>query len=99
MPRSEANSRRRTRSSSGRSVRTTFPQDVVGQALIVMADDVADTGNLRPGYLRVPCFQLRVEMAAGLGDDFDAALDEPAFALVGLESLQRDACHFAFRAR
>ena len=45
--------------------------------LVIMAQHVADAGNLRPRNFRVPRFQIVAEMAAGLGDDFNAALDQP----------------------
>jgi hypothetical protein len=34
-------------------------------------------------------------VTAGLGDDFNAALDQPALAPVGFEGVKSDARHFA----
>src|ERR1700746_374460 len=63
--------------------------------LVFMAQHVADAGNLRPRNFRVPGFELIAEMTARFRDDFNAALDQPAFALVRFKGLECHASHLA----
>ncbi len=71
------------------------PEHIVRNMLVIVAQHVADAGNLRPWNFRMPGFQLVAEMPAGLGNDLDAALDQPPLALVRLEGLERHAGHLA----
>src|ERR1700730_5166903 len=59
-----------------------MPQHIVRNVLVIMAQHVADPRDLRPRYFWMPGFQLVGQVTAGLGDDFNAALDEPALAPV-----------------
>jgi hypothetical protein len=77
------------RESGARVVTHDMPEHIVRDMLVFMAQHVADAGDLRPWNFRVPAFQFIAEMPAGFGDDFNAALDQPAFALVRFEGLQR----------
>ena len=56
--------------------------------LVFMAQHVADGGDLRPRNFRVPGLELVTQTPAGLGDDFNATLDEPALALVRFKGLK-----------
>lgn len=72
-----------------------MPKHVMCNMLVIVAEDVADTGHFWPRDLRVPLFEVRRKVAACLGNNFDAAFDQPAFALICLKCLKGDACHFA----
>jgi hypothetical protein len=58
-------------------------QHIVRDTLVFMARHVADGGNLRLWNFRMTGFQLVAEMPAGLGDDFDPALDQQRLRLSG----------------
>jgi len=51
------------------------PDDACVDALVLMAEDVAYSGNVPPAHVLVGGFQLAAEVAAGLGDDFYSAFD------------------------
>src|SRR5438874_584011 len=70
------------------------PQHVRGDALILVPQDIADAGHLRPRNLWVAGLQLVAQMTAGLGDNFKASFDQPTLAPVGLKSIECDACRF-----
>ena len=60
-----------------------------------MAQHITDPGNLRSRNFRVPGFQVFAQMPAGLGDDFNPALNQLALALIGFQALERHARQFA----
>src|SRR6267154_1133045 len=60
-----------------------------------MAQHVAYPGNLRPWNFWMPGFQLVAQVPASLGDDLNAALDQPTLAFVGFQVLKRHARHLA----
>jgi hypothetical protein len=71
------------------------PQHIMGDAFVVVPDNVADAGNLRPWDFRMASLELVAEVAARFGDDLNAAFDEPTFALVRRERAQTNSRHLA----
>ena len=55
-----------------------------------MAQHVADPGDLLPRDVRMPRFHGGWEMPACLGDDFEAARDDPGLLLIGFEGVERN---------
>src|SRR5438132_2000621 len=72
-----------------------LPHDRGGDALVIVAQYVADARDLRPRYLRMPGLELIRQMTACLRDDFNAAFHQPALAPIGLEGVDRNARHLA----
>src|SRR5207244_925492 len=70
------------------------PEHVVGDAVILMAQDIADARHFRPFDVRMPRLEFVAEVAAGFGNDLNAALDQPAFTPVGLEGHKGNLGHF-----
>jgi hypothetical protein len=54
-----------------------------------MAQHVADAGNLSPRNFRILRFDLIGEVAAGLRNDFNAALNDPLTLPIRLVSFKR----------
>jgi hypothetical protein len=67
----------------------------MGHALIVVAQNISNSGDLPPWNIRVTGFQGIRQVAACLGEDFNTTLEQPALALVGFKRWQADTCHFA----
>ena len=55
---------------------------------VIMAQDVADAGDLRPRNIGVALFHVLGHVAACFGDDLDAAFDNPLIQPIGFEILQ-----------
>jgi len=54
-----------------------FPQDSRGDIFVIVAQYVANSGNLLPRNFRIACLQVIREMTAGFGYNLNTALDEP----------------------
>ena len=64
------------------------PHDLGGDAFVVVAQHIADSGYLASWDLRMARFEIVGQMAACLGDDFDATLNEPLLAPVSLKRIE-----------
>lgn len=64
-------------------------------ALVIVAQHVADAGHLGPRNFRMAGLEFVAQPPAGFRNDLDAALDEPALAPVGLEGVKRHARRLA----
>src|SRR5271166_898048 len=71
-----------------RPMRADSPEDIRSYRSVVMAQDVADPGDLLPRDIRFRCLQAIRDPAAGLGDDFEIALDQLTDTPVGDELLE-----------
>ena len=65
------------------------PDNLAVYPLILVAQDVADTGDVLPAHILVLRFELAAEVAAGFGNDFYTALHQPSLLPVGLEFVER----------
>ena len=61
------------------------PHDRPRNALVIVAQHVADPGDLRSGNILMARFEVIRQKPARLGDDLDAAFHKPALAPVSLE--------------
>jgi hypothetical protein len=59
-----------------------MPEQVIGDAFVVVAQNIANPRHLGPRNMRVPLLKAFIEMPARLRNDLDAALNNPAFAPV-----------------
>ena len=67
-----------------------LPHDGRGDAVVVVAQHVADARHFLPRDFGMTRFQLICEVAAGLGNNLDAALDEPLPLPIILENIEWD---------
>ena len=65
-------------------------KDIRLKPLIAVPQDISDPCNQPPGNLRLPRLYIVWDMAACLGDDFDAAFHQPALPPVTLECIEID---------
>jgi len=70
------------------------PKHVVSDAMIFVAQDIADACYFRPRNCRMACLEIVAKMSACFGNDLDAALDQSALALFRFERRKRDPGHF-----
>jgi hypothetical protein len=62
-----------------------LPHDGRSNIFVVVSRHVADSRNFLPGDIRVTRLQIVRQMAAGLGNNLDTALDEPLSLPIILE--------------
>jgi hypothetical protein len=67
----------------------------MGNVLVVMTGGVSDARNLFPRDQRVPLLDRIGQPTARFGDNLDAALDDPLFPPIGLESGKTNPSHLA----
>jgi hypothetical protein len=64
------------------------PDNVSGDALICMAQHIANIGNVFPGNCRMASFQVSCQVSIVLRNDFDVSLHEPLFFPIGLVRIE-----------
>src|SRR5580704_12792439 len=77
-----------SRFQGGETMGADSPEDIRSYRSVIMAQDVADPGDLLPRDLRFCCLQAIRDPAAGLRDDFEIAFDQLADTPVGDEPLE-----------
>lgn len=66
-----------------------LPHDGRSDVFVPVPQHVADPRNFLPGDFRVTCFQVIREIAAGLGNNLDTALDESLPLPIVLKRFER----------
>jgi hypothetical protein len=75
-----------------------LPQDRCGDALVVVAQYVADPRNFLPGDLRMPRFQIIRKMTTGFGNNLNAAFNESLSLPIVFECFERYIRQYAIDA-
>jgi hypothetical protein len=84
---------------AGSSWADRVPDDLVGDVLILVPQNIPNPGNLRPWHMRELAFDIVGDTARGLRDDFEGPFNRAAGFDVLLELLERHASHKCQRLR